>query len=745
MKASVIAGLALLWRLLVWIWSILIIGIIVGVLGNALYTYITTGKLDITDPRTLSFFQWARIQLLLLTLILLGVLVLTLCAWRANRYQKKVAQESLHAQKEARYNVSFEALSQGNVIGEHNTVTIYGQIPPDLHHPQNPVLPCWNVPFSRNPFFTGREELLKLLHEDLTSKKAAVLTQAISGLGGIGKTQIAVEYAYCYRDEYQAVLWATAATKDTLIVSFLDIARLLNLPEKDEQDQTITIQAVKQWLEHHDDWLLIVDNADNLALAEEFLPTGSRGYILLTTRAQALGVLAEGINVEKMGTKEGMLLLLRRAKVLAKEAPLAQSPETDRTAAESIVKEMDGLPLALDQAGAYIEETQCSVSAYLDGYQKRQAELLKRRGGTGKEHPEPVATTWSLSFEQVERHNQMAAGLLRVCAFLASDAIPEDLLLKGASELGGHVQPLTTDATRINDAIGVLLNYSLVKRDPHEHTLFIHRLVQVVLKESMDEHTRREWAERTVRAISLAFPDVTDVKLWEQCERFLPHAQVCATLIEEYTFEFDNAYNLLVQMAFYLEERAQYNQAEPLFQRALAICEKQLGPEHYQTAMSLDNLAIVYKEQGKYAQAEPLYQRALTIFERQLGPEHYQTATCLDNLAMLYRAQGKYVQAEPLFQRALAIYEKQLGPEHYETATCLDNLAGLFFEQKRYEQAEPLFQRALAIKEKQLGLGHPITAVTLNNLAELYRAQGKYVQAEPLSQRALAIRERWLG
>jgi hypothetical protein len=210
------------------------------------------------------------------------------------------------------------------------------------------------------------------------------------------------------------------------------------------------IQAVKQWLEHNNDWLLIVDNADNLALAEEFLPTGGRGYILLTTRAQALGVLAEGINVEKMDTEEGMLLLLRRAKVLTKEAPLAQASEIDRAAAKNIVKSMDGLPLALDQAGAYIEETQCSVSAYLDSYQKRQAELLKRRGGTGKEHPEPVATTWSLSFEQVERHNQMAADLLCVCAFLASDAIPEDLLLKGASELGGNIQPLTTDATRVN-------------------------------------------------------------------------------------------------------------------------------------------------------------------------------------------------------------------------------------------------------------------------------------------------------
>ncbi len=252
-------------------------------------------------------------------------------------------------------------------------------IPEPRRFPGN-LPPVWNVPYRRNPYFTGREDILKRLSDALRTGNTAALTQpqAISGLGGIGKTQSAVEYAYRYANDYQAVLWVTAATRDTFISSYLDVARLLNLPEKDEQDQTITLQAVKRWLEQHDGWLLLVDNADDLTLAEEFLPTGGTGHILLTTRAQASGTLAEGINVEKMDTEEGMLLLLRRAKILAKEAPLAQASETDRAVAESIVKAMDGLPLALDQAGAYIEETHSSVSAYLDSYRQRQAELLQR-------------------------------------------------------------------------------------------------------------------------------------------------------------------------------------------------------------------------------------------------------------------------------------------------------------------------------------------------------------------------------
>ena len=148
--------------------------------------------------------------------------------------------------------------------------------------------PHWNVPYRRNPYFTGREDILKRLAAALRTGNTAALTQpqAISGLGGIGKTQTAVEYAYRYATDYQAVLWVNAATRDTLIASYLDLARMLTLPEKDEQDQTITVQAVKQWLEHHDGWLLLVDNADDLALTEEFFPTGGTGHILLTTRAE---------------------------------------------------------------------------------------------------------------------------------------------------------------------------------------------------------------------------------------------------------------------------------------------------------------------------------------------------------------------------------------------------------------------------------------------------------------------------
>jgi CHAT domain-containing protein/Tfp pilus assembly protein PilF len=192
-------------------------------------------------------------------------------------------------------------------------------------------------------------------------------------------------------------------------------------------------------------------------------------------------------------------------------------------------------------------------------------------------------------------------------------------------------------------------------------------------------------------------------------------------------------------------ELGNYSQAEPLHQRALAIAEKVLGPEHPDVARSLNNLAALYRDMGNYSQAEPLYQRALAIYEKVLEPEHLAVAISLNNLAGLYQVQGNYSQAELLYQRSLAIREKVMGPEHPYVATSLNSLAELYREMGNYSQAEPLHQRSLAIREKVLGLEHPAVATSLNGLAELYREMGNYSQAEPLHQRALAIAQKVLG
>jgi tetratricopeptide (TPR) repeat protein len=566
----------------------------------------------------------------------------------------------------------------------------------------------------------------------------------MSGLGGIGKTQIAVQYAYQHCDDYQAILWARAESHETLTSSFVEIARLLDLPQKDEQDQTIIVQAVKRWLQDNNGWLLILDNADEPAIVREFLPTNFYGHILLTTRAQALGGLAQRIEVDTFTPELGALFLLRRATLIAADAALDDAIQSDREVAMQISEELGGLPLALDQAGAYIEETQCSLADYLDLYRTRRAEVLKERGGLLGDHPEPVAMTWSLSFQRVEERNPAAADLLRLCAFLAPDAIPEEIIIAGVEHLGPLLQATARDPLALNKAIAALGAYSLIRRDPAEKTLSIHRLVQAVLRDAMSDDETKLWAEQAVLAVSEGSP-VVEFATWPQWERYLPHALVCADLVRQHNFYVAEAAQILQQTGRYLAERARYGEAEPLLEQAFAMSEQVQGKEHLDTARDANTLGWLYDLQGKYKQAEPLYVRALAIREQQLGPLHPDTAQSLNNLALLYNNQGKYAQAEPLYLRALNICEQQLGPLHPDTATSLNNLALLHKNQGKYEQAKPLYLRALHICEQQLGPLHPHTAQSLNNLAELYRAQGKYEQAEPLYQRALAIWEQQLG
>lgn len=619
-----------------------------------------------------------------------------------------------------------------------------GLLPPPSMHGSR----IWNMPMTRNPFFTGREQLLALLLERLSTARVAALTQtqaqALFGLGGIGKTQTAAEYAFRYGDSYTHVFWMRAASRETLVADFVTLAELLAIPEKDERDQTHIITAVKRWLAVNDDWLLIMDNADDLRLAQEFLPTKHKGYILFTTRAQAAGQIAASVEVEKLNLEEGTLLLLLWSKLLNAGASLEQAQAADRAAAERIVQEMDGLPLALVQVGAYVDETGCSLADYLRLYATHRKELLARPISLLLDYSDTVGTTWSLSFQQIEQQSPAAANVLRLCAFLAPDAIPEELFTRGAAELSALPGAEALDSFKLNEALAVLRRYSLVRRNGNTNMLSIHRLVQAVLKESMDQQAQNFWAERTVRVLNAAFPDAvqgTDATH----QNYLPHIQECVALIEEYHLHFPEAARLLYQAGAFLYFHGFQAQSQPLHQQALAIREQVLGPDHPTTAESLNALAILYRNQGQNKQAEQFHRQALAIREKTLGLEHPVTAESLNNLGVLYRSLGKYEQAEHLLQQALSIREQALGSEHPDTLNSKLNLAKLHSEQRNYEQAEQLLMQALETSKRVLEPGDPVIAQNLNLLAKLYYGQADYERAETFWKQSLAILEKTLG
>jgi len=271
---------------------------------------------------------------------------------------------------------------------------------PTLERPVFPgsLPPIWNVPYPRNMLFTGREELLSQLATSLHTGHPTAISQppkdsqpqAISGLGGIGKTQVALEYVYRSRGKYQAVLWAQADTKEALTTSFLTPAALLNLPEKDAQESTQVIIAMKTWLQRSTGYLLILDNADDLTLAHGFLPPSMSGQVLLTTRAQSTGRFAQRVEVDTLPVEQSIEFLLKRAKVLSADAPLEHAKEEDQKIAREIGEAVGRLPLALDQAGAYIDETRCGLTRYLKRYEQQQSKLLaQRRSMLVNDHPSP--------------------------------------------------------------------------------------------------------------------------------------------------------------------------------------------------------------------------------------------------------------------------------------------------------------------------------------------------------------------
>jgi tetratricopeptide (TPR) repeat protein len=602
--------------------------------------------------------------------------------------------------------------------------------------------PIWNIPYPHNSFFQGREDVLTHLHTLLLQGQCTALSQsphALSGLGGIGKTQLATEYAYRYHQEYEAVLWARAEDRVTLLSSYLALATLLHLPEREAREPEEVVAAVKTWLQNHQKWLLILDNTDDLTVVPAFLPPIIGGHVLLTTRAWDMQRVATRCEVQALSEEQGAILLARRAGLLTTEGEWGQLSLADRRMAMVLAHRLGGLPLALDQAGAYMEATGCSLEEYGQLYQTYQLALLQDRRSGVPDHPEGVMTTWSLSFQRVQEKQPAAADLLRLCAFLASDGIAEEILTAQPDVLGTILAPLGNDALQRAQAIEALRTYSLIQRDPKEKLLSIHRLVQAVLADGQNEAERRIWAERAMLAVDAAFP-WPEHATWKQCERLLAQALHVSERMEQDGLTTWEAGHLLHASASYLSDHARYAEAEPLYQQALHIREQSQGPDHPDVASPLNGLAILYFEQGKYQEAEPLYQRALHIREQSLGPDHPDVASPLNGLANLYSEQGKYREAEPLSQRALHIWEQSQGPDHPAVASLLNNLANLYFEQGKYQEAEPLSQRALHIWEQSLGPDHPQVASPLNGLANLYFEQDKYQEAEPLSQRALHIR-----
>ena len=599
-----------------------------------------------------------------------------------------------------------------------------GDIKQAVSHPSVPAVPpamLWNIPLPRNLNFTGRGDLLKVLHDRLHSGRSTTPTNtaAVHGLGGIGKTQLALEYCFRHRQEYKYIWWVRAERTESLVGDLAALGLGLNLPP--QPDEQAMVARTVHWLDGHEGWLLVFDNVQTPDDVLPYLPKAGVGHVILTTRHSDWSGTAEEIRVDVLPLDKAIAFLFRRA------------GRRDKDGAERLARELGCLPLALDQAGTYVRQSGLTFDGYIELYRRQRSELMRRGALDKTRYPETVATTWNISFDRATAECAASAEVLGILAFLAAESVPKSLLE-------------APDADRViqADAVSVLQKYSLVT--VKDEGLWVHRLVQAAVRDRLSPEQARRMVATALERLAVMFPlDSEDIRTWPECTRLLPHALSVLRFRDDYAIETRQAGELLANVGNYFWARAANREAERMLSQAVTVLEKVLGGEHPDTVAALNNLALLYQSMGRLAEAEPLAKRALATAEKVLGKDHPDVASQLTNLAGLYRATGRLAEAEPLAERALDIRQQKLGPDDPYVAQSLNNLGWLYSATGRLGEAERMYRRALEIRERKLGPGHPDVVQSLNNLAAVYRDTGRSKEAEDLFAQALDIFKRTLG
>jgi tetratricopeptide (TPR) repeat protein len=573
-----------------------------------------------------------------------------------------------------------------------------------------------NLPFSTlGDLLKGRDEELRKLQDGA----ATAITQAetIHGLGGIGKTRLAVEHAWRSGNLYDSAFFVVAESPEALRSNLANLARpdLLNLPEYEAAAQEKSVAAVLRWLREHDRWLVILDNVDTKETEQavvEIVPFLSAGRVLITSRIRDWPATIRRQPIETLSLDEAQRFILDRT--ANDRAP----SDDDQDQALRLAEELGGLPLALEQAAAYIAQNQMSLSGYLEEWEKEHEKVLNWYDGSVMQYPAPVAVTWQKTFQQLR---PTAAAILRLTAYLAPDPIPSKMFEDGAEIIGEAVGMLCEEIGAqvedgsVKDAITELASYSMVTRRGESFT--VHRMVQDALRSRIPEERRRDWIERSLRLVDDFSPaNPSDARTWLVWDLLRPHAAQIIQIADKNGIAHPTA-RFVSQLALLLLNMSLYREAEPLMRRALQIDEDSLGPNHPNVATQLNNLAQLLQATNRLSEAEPLMQRALQIDKDSFGPQHPNVASDLNNLALLLQATNRLSEAEPLMRRALQIDEDSFGPQHPNVARDLNNLAWLLCDTWRLTEAMPLLERAAEIYKKSFGLDHPRTKNAQNSLS----------------------------
>ncbi|KAH7119546.1 hypothetical protein B0J11DRAFT_582076 [Dendryphion nanum] len=656
---------------------------------------------------------------------------------------------------------------------QYNAHTQNIHVPPKP--PETPPSPSCTIPFCHDPDFIDRGTLLDQVLKKCSAPASKI---ALVGLGGVGKSQLAIEHAHRTHERSPEtwVFWVYASNAVRFEQSYRDIADRVKISGRQDPKANI-FKLVHDWLRDGEgQWLLILDNVDDARFLlnsqanghgqaadstntrrplRDYLPCCRHGSILVTTRNKeaALKLVEQRdiITVEPMDKAEAQALF---------EKKLGAQGNSDEVG--ELAAALEYMPLAIVQAAAYITQRapQCLVRQYLKEFKKserKKTSLLHRDGGQlrrDNEAKNSIIVTWEISFQHIYDTRPSAADLLSLMSFFDRQGIPEELLRnrmeRGDAEGGqeGHGnddQDGDGVEDEFKDDVLALRNFCFVSVDIDGTSFEMHALVQLATRKWLEANgTLEQWKQQFINNLCAAFP-TGKYENWARCQALFAHAKAAAGQKPEGRESLAQWATLLYRAAWYSSETGSIINLEALAVKSMEVRKKVLGLEHEDTMWSMAMVGEAYRVGGRWKEAEKLGVQVIEAFKMKLGLDHPDTLTSMNNLALTYLDQGRWEEAEKLNAQVMEARKTKLGPDHLNTLTSMNNLALTYMDQRRWEEAEKLNVQVMEAFKMKLGLDHPNTLTSMASLASTYWKQGRWEEAEKLFMQVIEARKMKLG
>ncbi|KAJ5242016.1 uncharacterized protein N7469_000343 [Penicillium citrinum] len=675
--------------------------------------------------------------------------------------------------------VSFQGNNQGLQIRDNRgSINAEFHLPPE--RPETPPSPLSTVPFPRDPDFVSRNTLLNRIHEQSSVPGSRI---ALVGLGGVGKSQLAIEYSYQVRSESPTtwVFWVYASNKARFEESFRDIADQVKIPGR--QDPKINIlKLVENWLrdEKIGKWVCILDNVDDDQLLcsgpvadkgdpmigltnaltkplSEYVPRNRNGSIIITSRSRKVALKMvhhqDLIEVKPMEGSEALELLQRKL-----EQPC------DSQESQQLVTALEFMPLAIVQASSYIQNQapRYSVSQYLRDFLKNDREatkLLKKEADYSYrdwEAKNSILVTWQMSFDYIRQTRPSATELLSLMSFFDRQGIPENLILhqSKANEISNSESPSDFSDEEISesdldsdfeDDIATLRNYSFISVSENGTSFTMHRLVQLTTRAWLKSDGQiKKWKNKFISILCDEFP-TGEYENWERCRPLFPHVKSAMSQRPESSQCLQKWATLLYRGAWYASQSGNIADTREMASKSRDQRRILLGDEHEEVIDSTSMLARAYWLDGRWEEAEQLFVQVMETRKTKLGEDHPDTLTSMHSLASTYRKQGRGEEAEQHFVQVIKSRKTKLGDDHPDTLMSMHKLASTYRKHGRREEAEQLFMQVIETRKRKLGEDHPETLSSMTNLAFTWKSLGHDAQALDLLRKCLAKQRQKLG